>query len=273
MVTTHDFLDTTEFVSDRPPGAGEVEGGMCDIVSRPAEAGTVQLETITITAVDSTDYTLKLAITGKFSGLSYTYTSDADATMPEIAEGLADLVNADPRAATHLTAFADGNLLKLEGVSATQAFVVDDADDANLTTETTVAASESAPILFGTVVAEVLSGTKDLSTRNIKSGDSQAAGVAVKDNSIEWQDANGTAGWKAPRTVPVMRKGRIWVRLFEGVNPTLSSTPYVNPANGMFQTSNANSAVTLNSLGHKGRFTSGAIIDASGNRIARLELY
>lgn len=271
--TVIDFLDTTEYVSDRPPGAGEVEGsGVCDIVSRPAQGGTAQLETVTITPANSTLYTAEITITGKVAGLSYTYTSDADATGAEIAQGLADKINADPRAATYLTAYEDSGTLKLQGISPGQAFVFG-TDDANLIPATTTAASTSAAIKFGVVVAEILTGSKDLSVRNLQSGDGQAAGVAIKDDSIEWLDSTGTTGWQAPRAVPVMRKGRVWVRLVDGVSPTLASTPYVNPANGMFQTSNANSAVTLNSLGHKGRFTSGAITDVNGNRIARLELY
>lgn len=103
-----------------------------------------QVDTITVdTAANSTEYAFTL------NGVSITYTSDASATKPEIADGLAAAVNAEPLVRGQVSAASDGvDLVTLTGLEPGEAFTLTESDS-NLSTTSVTTADEADPIAFG----------------------------------------------------------------------------------------------------------------------------
>jgi hypothetical protein len=109
----------------------------------------VQVSTATVTgATNDKAYILTI------NGIDVTFTSDASATLQEIANGLADAVNAEPLVRGQVSAVSDNvDTVTLTGLTPGLAFTLTEAD-AELTTALVTAAASAAAVPFARAVID-----------------------------------------------------------------------------------------------------------------------
>ena len=122
------------------------DNGFHDIISRINDAPrAAQITTVTVTAVNDTDYALTI------DGVLFEYTSDGSATEDEIIDDFVAQINADPLINPRVVASKSGVTLILTALTGGIGFEYSD-DDANLVAVATQANAEADTIDFGVLV-------------------------------------------------------------------------------------------------------------------------
>lgn len=205
----------------------------------------------TPTAVNSTIYRLIVTIlTGQRAGQSYSapYTSDGDAAVKEIVEGLAAAINA---------------LLPAATVAVTE-------DDTKLILTSEVPGDDFAVTVEG--------GTWTIST-SVEAGGRRFLGVAERDNKQPYdRNTTGDARFDAGDVVGIVEKGFVWVR-FEGTTPTLGTskvfvrtTAAGSEVYGAFRAADNDSGDCFEIPPSRARWAGASETGSDGNTIALLQL-
>lgn len=133
------------------------------------------------TAANDTAYTFEI------NGVTVSITSDASATKDEIADALADAVNADPAIRGQVSAASDGvEDVTLTGLYPGETFTLEDSD-ANLTSSTLTSAAEAASIGFGLAVLHA----------GFQSGEANPLGKLAKATAFSYQVETLTVDYAA----------------------------------------------------------------------------
>jgi hypothetical protein len=136
-----------DYAEDRIPGrpgdAFDIALGKDDISLINANPQAAQVATVTITAVNTTLYTVTI------NGVSVTYTSDGSATQAEISAGLQAAILAEP-AISGLVVASGTTTLIITSVSPGLPFTI--AVGANLSAAATTANAEAAAVPFGRAI-------------------------------------------------------------------------------------------------------------------------
>jgi hypothetical protein len=252
-------------ITDHPAFAGKRIGTNFPDNVRPLTAGgaSQKVSTITVTlAVNDTPYAY--TVVGEAIG----YTSDAVATLPEIADGLAAAHNANSTAAARCIAVSDGvDTVTITAVETDDDFAISEAD-ANLTLATPTAASAGSAIPFGIGVQEPTIGEIQLPG----TGGDPFAGVALKTQLQEGTDTGATI--PAGDVASVMAHGACWVLLDAGEAPAAGDSVYYRATAGAgeqlgaFRASNDDGGDSL--ICTNCRWVRSATTDPDGNLIAGL---
>lgn len=202
--------------------------GVKDVISRVNAAK--QLFTIVVTTVEnSADFTVTV------NGTAYTYTSDASATKPEITAGLKALIDAGDEGVTITDDLTDTLTIENDSFDDEVTITVTNPSTGVMTLTELVDHEDS--IQFGAFVvnddrqtAESLNGAlsqcrlprlaTDFSSRHV-------LGIAIADVSKVTRLSAPYGGYSAGETVPILRKGRIWVTVEDVANVTNGGLVYV----------------------------------------------
>lgn len=208
------------------------DAGARDIISRLNSA--YQLFSVVVTtAANAEDFIVTI------DGTSYTYTSDGSATKKEISDGLKALIaagSADVTLTTFQTAVADDSFY-IENNSYDTEITVSITNPATGVLTLTELVDHEDTIPFGAVVSaddrETVdsitgrSATCRLPRLNADVTSRRVLGVAIADTSLS-VDANRTAGYyKAGESVPILRKGRIWMTVEDVASVAAGGLVYV----------------------------------------------
>jgi len=191
--------------------------GFKDVISRVC--GAKQLEQVTVT----TEYSSEI-FTVTINGNAYAYTSDTNATKTEIADGLKALIDLGDENVT-VTNTDNANtsaVMLIENNSYDTAFTISVTDPADgvLTLVELIPFGKAVP--FGAVVVDDERADADSNTGKGSCRLPRVAaditsrgytlGVAIADTSKSTMSGE-TGGYKAGESVPVLRKGRIWMHV------------------------------------------------------------
>ena len=258
-------------LSSRPAAAGEILAGegAYDILSRSAGTTSPQVAVITVdTAVNSTAYTYT------FEGVSVSYTSDASATLSEIADGLA---------AAHNSALnADGTTLMTQAIAVSDGidevtitarelgvnYAVSESD-ANLSLAIT-AADPGSFLAFGIGVDD----SGDYEGAELHASGGPFLGVVKRFQRQELYSSESVA-FAPARRMDIVAQGLVWVLLDAGVEPSAGDSVFCrhtaagSEVQGAFRTdADGGDADAISNASWVG----GSATDIDGNNVALLRL-
>ena len=172
---------------------GMLEGMGHKIRSVVNASGQVKkVVSITIVAANDTAYSLGI------NGAVLNYTSDSDATIPEIRDGLIKAAREHPTLGDSVAVNPSGNLILFTSRVAGLDFAVDDADT-NLTAAVVTAASPLLTIPFGYGVASDGVGSDGRTMKvKIPDGTSQPCVGVITREHTDWDPLSGTEEGLSP---------------------------------------------------------------------------
>lgn len=209
---------TVQFRSDKPVRPG-MRLGHGDEISRLAGALTPKIVDVTITAANSTSYSLPVG--GKTQTHALAFNSDADATTVEVRDGLIADADAKPDLVERVEVYDNGaDKVRIEGRLPNDDFPVDDTDG-NLAASVVQAAGAGVDIGFGLLVcAGPKEGTCDLPAR---SGGGALVTRLLGVSLISAREAllpdQDTEVHRGLQVVPIRRVGEATVQVKKGINP------------------------------------------------------
>ncbi len=202
MATT--ILNTTTRVGDVNPAAGALGDSTSQVASEgmPLFGKTAQVTTLTAdSASNSTAYTVSIGEDAA-SLTSFTFTSDADATVAEIADGLAAAAEATAGVNNLVSASSDGvDTVTFTGRVKGQSFTVSESSG-DLSTSTTTSAADATSLPFG-CFAEVSSRATTVGTRR----GCAAMGTGTYTAKVITVDVDGAGTLEADDTIEVIVGG------------------------------------------------------------------
>lgn len=208
------------------------DSGAKDIISRVNAAK--QLFSVVVT----TEYNEQV-FTVTIDGTAYEYTSDASATKAEIAAGLKALIDAgDDDVTTTLFQTSEANdSFYLENNSFENELTVTITNPANGVLTLTELVDHEDAIQFGAVVVDDDRQTADaldgallqcrLPRLNTDVTSRRVLGVALADVSKVTRTSAPYGGYSAGESVPVLRKGRIWMYVEDVASVAMGGLVYV----------------------------------------------
>jgi hypothetical protein len=206
--------------------------GLRDIISRTNAAQ--QLFSVVVT----TEYNSQI-FTVTIDGTGYAYTSDASATKAEIAAGLKALIDAgsDDVTTTLFTTSESNDSFYIENNSFDTEITVTITNPANGVLTLTELVDHEDVIQFGAVVVESEQTSADALTFGRDAcrlprlatdfSSRHVLGVAIADPQIETRASAPYAGYSAGYTVPILRKGRIWMSVEDASSVAQGGLVYV----------------------------------------------
>lgn len=208
--------------------------GSKDIISRIANARQL-FSVVVTTEYNSQDFTVTI------DGTAYTYTSDGSATKIEIAAGLQALIDAGDHAIDATEAFTtsetdDSFYIQASGYEDSE-LVVTITNPANgvLTLAELVDYEQEVP--FGVVVVDDQADSVDGNTGkrigcalprlSADVTSRRVLGVAIADASKITTATSPYGGYAAGQSVPILRKGRIWMEVEDVASVVMGGLVYV----------------------------------------------
>lgn len=187
-----------------------------------SDAATQVYDVTVDTAADETDYEFLVA------GEPVEYTSDADATLVEIAEGLADAANDNPIVRGMFTAEDDGTDTVTLTANASRIDVDVESDDGNLTVSEETAPDDGGEIDPG--LAMIDDGQGGVRLAEDGDTDDDFVGVSLLSEGEEAPLDEGPASYPYHQDVRVGRTARVFVE--GGDDATRGDTVYFGTASG-----------------------------------------
>jgi len=201
---------------------GLADSGFSDITSRAMGANVAQVDAVTVdTAVDSTAYSFTV------NGLTVTFTSGVGTTVALIQAGLLAAAQSISYLAGVVTFSGASPNIVATADNPGIPFTIAEAD-ANLSLAKTTANVTASPIPFGRCMAEIGPGKAVIPTAT----GFLFGGVSVMKHKSRL-NASGLAQYEDGETVPMMRKGRIWVIPEQIVSAITDSVFARHTANGV----------------------------------------
>jgi hypothetical protein len=204
------------------------DSGVKDIISRIA--ATRQLEEIVVdSATNSATYQAII------NGTTFEYTADGTATVTEIRDGLKAEIDAGAEPVS--TESVSTNTLLIESDSYTTSFTITLGGTGVADMTLTALVPQGQPVPFGAVVvederveADSLSGKREgcrLPRLATDFSNRKMLGVAMADTSMVTNSSEPYGGYEANETVPVLRRGRIWMEVEDIANVAVGGLVYV----------------------------------------------
>lgn len=181
------------------------DAGVRDVISKIA--ATRQLEKVVVTtAANSEIFTITI------NGNAYAYTSDSSGTKTEITAGLKALIDAGGEGVTVTDDTTD--TLTIESDSFDDGFTITVTNPATGVLTLTHLVAQEDPIGFGKVVCydeRVGVGACRLPRVAADVTSRYLWGVAIADASKLTRTSSPQGGYSAGQSVPILKKGRIWM--------------------------------------------------------------
>lgn len=187
------------------------DAGVRDVISKVACSR--QLEQVVVTTeANSENFTITI------NGTAYTYASDTAATKAEITAGLKALIDAGGEPVEVTDDLTD--TLLIESTDHDAGFTISVSDGATGVLTLTSLVSQEQAVPFGTWVCydeRVGVGACRLPRVSGDVTNRKLWGIAIADASKVTRSSSPEGGYSAGQTVPIIKKGRVWVTV-EDVN-------------------------------------------------------